>query len=204
MCVTFFAAILVLGTRDGRVHIEHAIIVVSISVVVGAEGTVDAVSLQAVVEAHGLAALVTLGEASVTVGATCVRGHLPFKSEVCFEEGSHRNNIFAVVFGAANTEVIKTAIARAEAEADKVDVLDLAIGRVHSSATLNVLIGVLVLTILLFIVIFLDPLSNGAAAQELDGVTSNPRHVIVVVAVPGVSIFELTSVGNEVTAHGGV
>ena len=200
MCVTFFAAILVLGTRDGRVHIEHAIIVVSISVVVGAEGTVDAVSLQAVVEAHGLAALVTLGEASVTVGATCVRGHLPFKSEVCFEEGSHRNNIFAVVFGAANTEVIKTAIARAEAEADKVDVLDLAIGRVHSSATLNVL----VLTILLFIVIFLDPLSNGAAAQELDGVTSNPRHVIVVVAVPGVSIFELTSVGNEVTAHGGV
>ena len=97
------------------------------------------------------------------------------------------------MLGAANGEVIKAVIARAETEADKSDGLDLAIGRVHS--------GVLVVVVV--VGVFVDPLSYSIAAQELDGETSNPGHIIVVVVV-GVSVFELTSVGEEVTAHSGV
>ena len=217
VCVTFFATILVLGALDGRVHVEHTIIVVSISVVVGAEGSVDAVSLEAVVETHGLVALVTLGEASITVGTACIRGHLPLEGEVGLEEGAHTNNVFTVVLGATNAEVIKAVIAGAEAEADKADVLDLTIGGVHSSSVLTtilivvsvvgglVLVFVLAVSILLIISIFLNPLSNGVAAQELDGVTRNPRHIIVgVVVLVGISLFDPTSVGKEVTAHGGI
>ncbi len=214
VCVTFFATILVLGALDGRVHVEHTIIVVSVSVVVGAEGSVDAISLEAVVETHGLVALVTLGEASITVGTACIRGHLPLEGEVGLEEGAHTNNVFTVVLGATNAEVIKAVIAGAEAEANKADVLDLTIGGVHSSSVLTTIlivvsvVGGLVLvsvSILLIISIFLNPLSNGVAAQELDGVTRNPRHIIVgVVVLVGISLFDPTSVGKEVTAHGRV
>ena len=99
------------------------------------------------------------------------------------------------MLGAANGEVIKAVIARAETEADKSDGLDLAIGRVHS--------GVLVVVVVVVVGIFVDPLSYSIAAKELDGETSNPGHIIVVVVV-GVSVFELTSVGEDVTAHSGV
>ena len=82
--VAVLAAIFVLGALDGRVHIEHTIVVVSISIAAGAEGSVDAVSLVAVVVTQGLVALVTLGVASFTVGLTSLLGHLLFICEVCF------------------------------------------------------------------------------------------------------------------------
>ena len=72
------------------------------------------------------------------------------------------------MLGAANAEVIKAVIARAETEADKSDGLDLAIGRVRSGGHLIVVVAVLVVGV------FVDPLSYSIAAQELDGETSNP------------------------------
>jgi len=77
------------------------------------------------------------------------------------------------VLGAANAEVIKAVIARAETEADKSDGLDLAIGRVRSGGHLNV-VAVLVVVVVVVVGVFVDPLSYSIAAQELDGETSNP------------------------------
>ena len=111
------------------------------------------------------------------------------------------------MFGASNTKVIEAAITWAEAEANKLNSLDLAIGRVIGGVVGVSL--VLVAIVVVVIVLFINPLRNGVAAGELDRETANPGHVIHVVLVAigvaiSVAILDTTGLGEKLTAHNGV
>jgi len=101
------------------------------------------------------------------------------------------------VLGASNTKVIEAAITWAEAEANKLNSLDLAVGRVIGGV-----VAVSLVAIVVVIVLFINPLRNGVAAGELDRETANPGHVILVVLV--VAILDTTGLGEKLTAHSGV
>jgi hypothetical protein len=100
------------------------------------------------------------------------------------------------VLGASNTKVIEAAITWAEAEANKLNSLDLAVGRVIGGVVAVSLVAIVV------VVLFINPLRNGVAAGELDRETANPGHVILVVLV--VAILDTTGLGEKLTAHSGV
>jgi hypothetical protein len=101
------------------------------------------------------------------------------------------------VLGASNIKVIEAAITWAEAEANKLNRLDLAVGRVIGGV-----VGVSVAIV--FVVLFINPLRNGVAAGELDRETANPGHVILVVLVALVAILDTTGLGEKLTTHSGV
>jgi len=101
------------------------------------------------------------------------------------------------VLGASNTKVIEAAITWAEAEANKLNSFDLAVGRVIGGV-----VAVSLVAIVVVIVLFINPLRNGVAAGELDRETANPGHVILVVLV--VAILDTTGLGEKLTAHSGV
>ena len=95
--------------------------------------------------------------------------------------------------------MIEAAITWAEAEANKLNRLDLAVGRVIGGVVAVSLVAIVVVVIVLFI----NPLRNGVAAGELDRETANPGHVILRVLVV-VAILDTTGLGEKLTAHSGV
>ena len=102
------------------------------------------------------------------------------------------------MLGASNTKVIEAAITWAEAEANKLNSLDLAIGRVIGGVVGGVSVAIVV------VVLFINPLRNGVAAGELDRETANPGHVVLVVLVALVAILDTTGLGEKLTTHSGV
>lgn len=97
--------------------------------------------------------------------------------------------------------MIEAGLTWAEAEANKLNSLDLAIGRVIGGV---VVVVVVVGFIVVVIVRFINPLRNGVAAGELDRETANPGHVTSSVLVIGVAILDTTGLGEKLTAHSGV
>lgn len=99
--------------------------------------------------------------------------------------------------------MIETAITWAETEANKLNSLDLAIGRVIGGVVGVSVVGVSV--VIAVVVLFINPLRNGVAADELDRETANPGHVVLLVlVVVAIRILDTTGLGEKLTAHSGV